>query len=150
MESWPCDVGLGDLNNTSTIQIQVQVQGLELAHPKPYHIYELLEHMKEPCPIDQCCKITMTQGSNGISQWRSSMRTVEEAKGLEPTIDSLQWLFASKDIETKGYIRGTQRHTTASTRRFFLMFCSLLKLLLSIFFCVCSCECGGVGCKFRG
>lgn len=32
-ESWSCGVGSGDLNNTSTIQ--VQVQGLELVHPTP-------------------------------------------------------------------------------------------------------------------
>lgn len=32
-ESWSCGMGSGDLNSTSTIQ--VQVQGLELAHPTP-------------------------------------------------------------------------------------------------------------------
>lgn len=69
-ESWPYPLpgrsgravpeGLdtGQLNNSATIQ--AQIQGLELVHSNIYLIYELLEHGKRLLLQDQTYRISLT------------------------------------------------------------------------------------------
>lgn len=47
---------------------QSQNQGYDLAHPNICLIYEPLEHVKGPDLQIRSCRISMTQGSNGISK----------------------------------------------------------------------------------
>ena len=86
--SW-CKVG-PDLN------WEAQTQGVKLAHPNIYPIYELPECVKGLVLQIQSCRISMTQGNNRTSireesiPARIGIDSVVDVSGLKPDQRTLQ------------------------------------------------------------
>jgi len=53
---------------TNLATTRAQIQGFEVAHPKIYLIYGLLECGKGPVLLTQSCRISMTLGNNKVTE----------------------------------------------------------------------------------
>ena len=53
---------------TYSAHTQAQIWGFELSHSNIYPVDELLECLKEQVLQIQSCRISMTQGNNGIQE----------------------------------------------------------------------------------
>jgi hypothetical protein len=71
---------------TNSVTTPGHSQGLALANPNTYSIYELLVHMKVLVLQIQSYRITITQGNNiRVEFWdKPSIDSVAKARGLQP------------------------------------------------------------------
>lgn len=81
------------------------------------------------------------------SWWGSNIDGVAAARGLHRTDDSMQWIFATKDMCTKGYAMG-HRVTHSFHMGWVLFVTGFFVVVVWILFLFCF-FCGG-GCKSRG
>ena len=70
------------LNNSATTQ--AQIQDLDLAHPKAYPIYELLEPVKGWALQNHGHRVSMTLGNSRMSISEGPVSMVVEARGPKP------------------------------------------------------------------